>query len=108
MPESPKPERFKSMDLGAAAQECSSPTIKENFVTHDDQGGPLRCPRCLQPVFLHCPMCKIQTTGCLCTEIDRFGQDEAWQRAVERYGAEIAKGHFQNMGLWVPPGIERN
>lgn len=60
------------------------------------------CAKCKQKVGLHCSDCKIQVTGCLCTEVDRFGQDQAWLNAVERYGEEMARQHYRNAGLYVP------
>lgn len=61
-----------------------------------------RCPKCKVKVGLHCAECRIQITGCLCTEVDRFGNDEAWLRAVDRFGEELAKEHYREAGLWVP------
>jgi hypothetical protein len=53
-------------------------------------------------VILHCTECKIQVSGCLCTEIERFGEDEAWKRSVERYGEDMARERYRKAGLYVP------
>lgn len=85
-------DRFTSMDQGAANDECRS----RNAQVFD------QCPSCKQRVALHCSTCKIQVTGCLCTEVDRFGNDEAWKRAVERWGEEMARDQYRSAGLYVP------
>jgi hypothetical protein len=54
-------------------------------------------------VLVHCYECMIQVTGCLCTEYERFGQDEAWARAVARWGEQAARQRAEAAGLWVPP-----
>lgn len=84
--------RFPSMDLGAANNECRS----RDQIVFD------RCGKCSGRVGLHCSDCKIQVTGCLCTEVDRFGNDETWRRAVERMGEEFAREQFRRAGLWIP------
>lgn len=94
MPE--RPSRFASMDMGQANAEC----LRRDSVVFDT------CPVCKTKVGLHCSDCKIQTTGCLCTEIDRFGNDEAWRRACERFGQELAAENYRRAGLYVPKGIQ--
>jgi hypothetical protein len=88
-----KRERFVAMEQGAAMRECSS-SIESRVLA--------QCPACSQQVYLHCSTCKIQTTGCLCTEVDRFGNDEAWKRACERFGEEMARERYREAGLYVP------
>lgn len=80
------------MDMGAANHECRS----RDALVFDT------CGKCKRQVGLHCAECKIQVTGCLCTEIDRFGNDVAWQKACERYGEELARQHYRQAGLYVP------
>lgn len=87
--------RFPSMDVVNANNECKT---RDGYVF--DQ-----CPTCKMRVGLHCSGCKIQITGCLCTEVDRFGQDEAWRKAVERFGEEMARERYRNAGLYVPEAI---
>lgn len=86
------PDRFMSMDVTDANAECR--TRGDYEFTN--------CPKCKLRVGLHCSTCKIQVTGCLCTEYERFGNDVAWQRAVERFGEEMAREKARAAGLWVP------
>ncbi len=85
-------ERFIAMDMIEAKNECN----------RTDQVTFTNCPKCRYRVGLHCSDCHLQVTGCLCTEIERFGNDEAWLRSVERFGLEFAKERFRMAGLWVP------
>lgn len=85
--------RFPSMDMGAAMKQCGKPHEPEKE----------QCHKCKMSVLLHCSDCKIQVTGCLCTEVDRFGNDEAWKRAVDRLGEEAARERMKAAGFWVPP-----
>lgn len=87
-----KGQRFHSLELKAAKVECGK---NDDFVFDN-------CPACNQRVMLHCVQCKIQVSGCLCTEYERFGQDEAWRRAVDRMGEEMARERARAAGLWVP------
>lgn len=48
-----------------------------------------RCPVCTMQVILHCNDCKIQITGCLCTEERNHGPEIARQRMIDR-------------GIWLP------
>ena len=90
-------DRFESMDLAAANTQCK-PKPPEEMIFDN-------CGRCKLRVGLHCEECKIQVTGCLCTEVDRFGKDEAWLRAVDRFGEELARERMKEAGFWVPgPG----
>ena len=85
-------DRFVAKEQNVANDECRS---RDSF-----QGE--KCPQCSISILLHCSDCKIQVTGCLCTEVDRFGEDEAWKRAVERFGDELARERYRAAGLWVP------
>lgn len=84
--------RFNAMTQAEANEECR----------YRAQQVSDKCGRCMMPVILHCASCTIQVTGCLCTEVDRFGQDEAWKRAVERFGEELARERYRAAGLFVP------
>lgn len=93
-----KKQRFDSMELREANKHCTKViriSGKQDFVFDN-------CPACTQRVGLHCAECKIQVTGCLCVEYDRFGNDEGWRRAVDRYGEEMARERARAAGLWVP------
>lgn len=87
-------DRFPSMDMAEANAQCG-PRPRQQIRD--------KCPNCEGAVMLHCPDCKIQVTGCLCTEVDRFGQNEAVQRAMERYGEEEAERRLKAAGFWIPP-----
>lgn len=88
-------DRFPWKDMADANAECA----RRDCVDFTN------CPNCKLRIGLHCLDCKIQVTGCLCTEIDRFGEDETWKRAVERFGAELARQHYARAGLFVPKGV---
>lgn len=88
-------DRYTAMDLVQANKKCNTYAIY--FV---------ECPSCEMKVGLHCPDCKIQVTGCLDTEIDRFGQNTAIQRLIDRLGFEKAKSYLSKIGMWIPPGIK--
>lgn len=87
-------DRFAAMDKAKADNECGPKNAEEMVFDV--------CGKCRQKVGLHCSDCKIQITGCLCTEVDRFGNDVAWQNAVERYGEEMARERYRDAGLFVP------
>lgn len=80
------------MDQGKANGECRN-RGKQSVDT---------CPVCLLRVLMHCTDCKIQVGGCLCTEVERFGKDEAWQRACDQFGEELARERYRRAGLWTP------
>jgi hypothetical protein len=84
---------FEAMDSVAANGQCSNRTGRHTT----------SCKACTMRVVLHCDGCKIQITGCLCTEYKRFGNDEAWKRAVARWGETAARQRAEQAGLWVPP-----
>lgn len=63
---------------------------------------PSTCPRCKRRVILHCAGCEVQISGCICTEVDRFGEDEAWQRATKRWGDKLARERMGEAGFWTP------
>ena len=83
---------FTHMDLRDAQGECGR---RDDFVF--DQ-----CGKCGMRVGLHCSDCKIQVTGCFCTEIERFGNDEALKRMIERIGEEEAYVRARKLGIWTP------
>jgi hypothetical protein len=90
---------FESAELRVAMANC-------NRNVRSGRAEPPRganCPACTMRVMLHCFDCKVQVTGCLCTEYKRFGQDEAWKRAVARWGEQAARQRAESAGLWVPP-----
>lgn len=88
--------RYPSMDIMDAHKQCSR---RDSFCFET-------CPRCEMKVGLHCDQCKIQVTGCFCTEEDRFGSSEAIKRLIDRIGFDSAKEKLQKAGFWVPPGAE--
>lgn len=83
---------FPHKDLRGANAECPR---RDSFYKDS-------CGKCEMKVMLHCDDCKIQVTGCLCTEYERFGNDEGWRRAVDMFGEEIARERARKAGLWVP------
>lgn len=85
-------DRYEAMEMAVANDQCRERDSQQRRT----------CPQCQLPIMLHCSTCKIQVTGCLCTEIDRFGQDEAWKRAVEMFGEELARDRYRHAGLYVP------
>lgn len=86
------PDRFKWMEMSEAAKECS---------TQRQQTG-ANCGTCQMRVILHCSTCKIQVTACLCSTIDKWGEDEAFKRMVEQFGEEMTRSHYQRLGIVVP------
>lgn len=96
-PEVKKP--FQHATLGEANDNCSA-NLRNG---RRDSGKGAKCEVCTMKVILHCYDCMIQITGCLCTEYERFGNDEAWARAVARWGEEAARQRAEAAGLWVPP-----
>lgn len=91
MPEST--DRFVSMDIREANAECG---VKPKAQIRDN------CPKCGKPVMLHCSNCRIQVTGCLCTEVDRFGTSEALEKEIERVGYEQAVKNLRRAGFVIP------
>lgn len=93
--------RFESADMITANRECGVRPGKQM---------PARCENCNRPVILHCGDCKVQVTGCICTEVDRFGKDEAFLKEVERLKEELgevvakaeARKRMQDAGFWLP------
>lgn len=88
-------DRFVSMALPEAVKACGrqQEPIFEN------------CGACDQRVALHCDNCRIQVTGCLCTEIDRFGENEAIKRMIDREGYEQTKERLAKAGIVIPKGF---
>lgn len=90
-------DRYPSMDIRDANNECR----RRKATTFSN------CPRCDMRVALHCDECKIQTSGCFCTEEDRFGSSEAIKRIIDQLGFETAKQKLLSKGFWVPPGADK-
>lgn len=88
-----KPAAFEHADMAEANRECGLRPGHQYKET---------CPRCKLPVMLHCRDCRVQVTGCLCSEVERFGNDEAWKRAVQRFGDEAARERMKEAGFWTP------
>lgn len=91
----PTGEPFAHMDLAAAQAECGRPKV----IIFDI------CKKCDQKVGLHCDSCKIQVTGCLCTELERFGENEGIQRIFDKLGEDAARARLAKMGIVVPRGF---
>lgn len=83
---SPKPQAFPQMTMDKAIQECR-PYEEERAVKE-------HCPVCTMQIILHCEDCKIQVTGCLCTEEANHGPEIARQRMIDR-------------GIWLPTWGEK-
>jgi hypothetical protein len=96
-------EPFVGMDINDANRECSANVKPGTLGREREQTKFTSCPACQSRVGLHCFTCKIQVTGCLCSEYKRYGQDVAWQRAVARWGEAAARQRAEMAGLWVPP-----
>jgi hypothetical protein len=84
---------FEQMDMAAACKECD----KEPDPVFDD------CPACRQRVGLHCATCKIQVTGCTCTDRARFDPEVVWEHTCVRVGERKAKEIYRANG-WAIPG----
>lgn len=96
-------DRYASMDMGKANEECRA----------RDQIIRSTCPKCDSPIMLHCNGCKIQVTGCVCTEVDRFGTEgerikEIFDRQAEMFGEDEARRRMQQAGFWIPPSARNN
>lgn len=94
-------ERWEAMDMAQANSECGT----RNGLKSET------CKKCDSRVMLHCPNCSIQVTGCVCTEVDRFGKDaegiqKIYERMAEREGPEGARARLAALGFHVPKGIE--
>ena len=87
---------FDRMDQISADKECPS-RAQQVFDN---------CGKCTQRVALHCSTCKIQVTGCMCSEIERFGEAEAVKRAFDRLDAEQARESLSKAGIILPPGFK--
>lgn len=96
-------EPYRAMDVSAANAECTANVVKGTLGREREPARFTSCKACQSRVALHCFDCKIQITGCLCTEYSRFGQDEGWKRAVARWGEVAARQRAEMAGLWVPP-----
>lgn len=74
-------ECFPQMAMPEANRQCR-PFVQEKAIKE-------RCPVCTMQIVLHCEDCKIQVTGCLCTEEANHGEEIARQRMIDR-------------GIWLP------
>ena len=86
--------RYEWMEMSEAEAQCN--TSRQQTATN--------CPACKMKVILHCSTCKIQVTACLCSTVDKWGQDEAFRRMVEQFGEEATRAHYRNAGIIVPEG----
>lgn len=84
---------FDQMDMRAANEQCD----KQPDPVFDD------CPVCRHRVGLHCMTCKIQVTGCTCTDRTRFDPEEAWESACRTRGEAQARKIYKANG-WAIPG----
>lgn len=96
-------ERFVSMDMAKANEQCSSRRLQQRDT----------CGKCDSPVIVHCAQCMIQVTGCVCTEVDRFGESaerikEIYDRMAEQVGPDVARARLTKAGFWVPKGVDLN
>ena len=76
-----RPQAFPQMAMPEANAECR-PFVKDRAVNE-------KCPVCTMQIVLHCADCKIQVSGCLCTEEKNHGPEIARQRMIDR-------------GIWLP------
>lgn len=96
-------ERFPAMDMAQANNECRNRRLQQRD----------KCPKCDSPVLLHCGQCKVQVTGCICTEVDRFGSSaerikEIFDKQIEMVGEDEARRRMQQAGFWIPPSARNN
>lgn len=96
-------ERFVAMEMSEANKQCGS-RGQQHFV---------QCAKCTSRVAIHCDDCKIQVTGCTCTEVDRFGSNAegiaaVYERMAKRVGPEAAQRQLQKAGFWIPKGVDLN
>lgn len=91
------------MDMAQANKECRFRNMQVRNT----------CGKCDSPIILHCDGCKVQVTGCICTEVDRFGSQaerikEIFDKQAEMFGEEEARRRMQKAGFWVPPSARNN
>lgn len=73
------------------------------------------CPECNERVALHCDQCKIQVTGCTCTDTVIHGRDYALKARATRpsHGAGMNRAQRRqaarkrNPALWTPNNIHQ-
>lgn len=85
---------FVSMTMPEANTNCGRRVSKQI---------PADCAACDSRVILHCEQCMVQVTGCICSEVARFGNAEAVERAFERWGEQEGRKRLQRAGVWLPP-----
>jgi hypothetical protein len=86
------PKRFDSMPMAKACEEC--PRAPDPVFAD--------CEVCRGRVGLHCSSCKIQVTGCVCVDRDRFNPEQAWEATCARLGEEQAREVYRIAGYTVP------
>lgn len=96
-------DRFASMEMAEANNQCSNRKLQQRD----------KCPKCDSPVIVHCAQCMIQVTGCVCTEVDRFGSQaenikSIYDRMAGQVGPDEAKRRLIQAGFWVPKGTDLN
>jgi hypothetical protein len=86
---------FKHMDMAGANASCGSMATRESIVFED-------CQACKRRVGLHCTTCKIQVTGCICSDRARFDPITAWQSACNAFGEAAARKAYREAGFAIP------
>lgn len=92
----PPGDPFRHLDVSDANRECSKRNQNEGAT----------CAKCKFRVILHCSDCKVQLTGCMCTEIERFGENEAVRRIFDQFEEEEARKRLKGAGIILPPGFK--
>lgn len=95
--ETARTERYPAMEMAQANEQCGPRPNMQYRAT---------CPKCDSAVILHCRNCNIQVTGCLCTEVDRFGSSVALERLMQRVGYEQAVARMTKAGFYIPPSAQ--
>jgi hypothetical protein len=83
---------FVMMDAIAANRECG----------RREQQISAKCGGCGRRVILHCSECKISVTGCICSHVQRFGTEEAFERLARMMGEEAAARAMKAAGFEPP------
>ncbi len=93
-------------DVAVAQRECS---VKEHAEAVD-------CPECAERVVIHCDQCKVQVTGCTCTDTVLHGREYALKARAVRpsHGSGMNRAQRRQKerekrrgGLWTPNQIHR-
>jgi len=63
---------FEKVTSDVAAKNCSNRRRGQKRIR--------RCSACKNKVIIHCDDCRLQISGCYCTDVARYGEEEAKRR----------------------------